>query len=49
MAWIGVRSVEQGFVHSLHDPRFGADERVIGIGVALLLATAERLLNMCTI
>jgi metal-dependent amidase/aminoacylase/carboxypeptidase family protein len=49
MAWIGVRSVEQGFVHSLHDPRFGADERVIGVGVPLLLSTAVRLFNMCAI
>jgi amidohydrolase len=49
MAWIGVRNAEQGFVHSLHHPRFGVDERVIGIGVPLLLATAERLLGVSSI
>lgn len=43
MAWIGVRNEELGFVHALHHPRFAVDERVIPIGVGLLLATADRL------
>lgn len=45
MAWVGVRNEAEGFVHSLHHPRFRADERVIPLGVSLLLETAVGLME----
>jgi amidohydrolase len=45
MAWLGVRNEAHDFVHSLHHPRFGADESAIPVGVSLLFETALTLLN----